>query len=129
MNMETVHWREDPGEHELLRLELVGLAAEVATLSTRIDESLAEMQSRDTQFAALRESLSHRALSILAPQTKFDAISKDALRAALQILREDRRQILELRRAVERAVEQWELQSPGARKLERLRRLGYLPNT
>ena len=94
-------WRDELDERELLRLDLVGLAAEVATLSTRIDEELLDMFSPEVpRLHALRRALSDRALSVLAPHTSFDQISMDAMRAALAVLQEDQRQMLELRAEV-----------------------------
>lgn len=102
MSLDFLLWREEPDERELLRLDLVGLASEVVTLSSRITDALGDANGPEAaSLAALRQSLSQRALSVLAPQTQFDGISRDALRAALGILREDQRRMQELRRDVE----------------------------
>jgi len=45
--------------------------------------------------------LTERAVSVLAPQTRFDLISRDALYLALGNLRDDRRRMLELRDEIE----------------------------
>src|SRR5437764_8125099 len=102
MTFEFVHWREEPDERELLRLDIVGLAAEVATLSTRIHEDLLGIFSPEVpRLTELRRSLSERSLSLLAPQASFDGISMSAMRATLDLLREDQRRIMELRREAE----------------------------
>ena len=94
-------WRDTVDERELLRLDLVGLAAEVATLSTRIDEELLDMFSPEApRLHALRRALSDRALSVLAPHMSFDQMSMDAMRSAVAVLQDDQRQMLELRAEV-----------------------------
>ena len=100
MSLDPSDCREEPDERELLRLELVGLAAEVATLSVRIEEELAGRQPEAGQLTATRRLLSERAFSVLRPETSFDSIKTGALVAALRILREDQRRMLELRRQV-----------------------------
>lgn len=93
--------REEPDERESIRLDLVGLAAEIATLSARIEEELASVDALDAApLNATRQLLAERALSVLHPQTPFGAIATDAFKAALDILGDDQRQMLQLRRQV-----------------------------
>lgn len=110
MTRDFLSWRKQNDEHESLRLDLVGLAAEVATLSTRIDEALAEIDSPQAPaLGATRQALADRALSVLAPQTTFQGVSTERLQTALGFLREDRRRMLELREEVEGVITQWAL--------------------
>jgi hypothetical protein len=106
MSREDSLWGDEQDERELLRVDVVGLAAEVATLAAHIREALGDAPEPEAvTLAATCHSLSDRAHSVLAPQTQFDGISTDALRAALGILRDDQRRMRELRQEVEDLVD------------------------
>jgi len=100
--------REPPDERECVRLELVGLASEVATLATRIDEALNDtVDPRVYEFDGRSGVLSRRAWSLLGPDTDFAGMSDDTLRTVVSGLREDQRRMLQLRREVERLLASW----------------------
>lgn len=101
-------WRQEPDERELARLDLVGLASEVATLSARIDEAVRETADpRAAEAGARRDQLAGRALELLARETDFSSFSDAALEDALAQLQEDQRQMLRLRDEVERILASW----------------------
>ena len=108
MRDEASGWQQQPDERELARLDLVGLACEVATLAARIAESVSDTADpRATESAARWESLSRRSLALLAPQTDFRSFSDAALEDTLDQLRDDQQQMLRLRDEVERILASW----------------------
>lgn len=54
MSLDSSFCREEPGERESIRLELVGLAAEIATLSNRIEEELTAADAPRPRSSRLR---------------------------------------------------------------------------
>lgn len=95
-------------ERESVRLELVGLASEVATLATRIEEALHDTHDpRAGELDGRTDTLSRRAWSLLGPDTDFGAMSDDSLRSAVTDLRQDQRHMLKLRHEVERLLHSW----------------------
>lgn len=106
MNTHTSWWQDLPDDRELARLEVVGLAAEVATLAARIDEVLQSTPALQAgMVGALRQSLCTRATAVLTHQTGFKCVSSAALRLMESSLREDRRKILQLRSEVDEIIE------------------------
>lgn len=106
MNSHTSWWQDLPDDRELARLEVVGLAAEVATLAARIDEALHGTPGlRTGTVGVLRQALSSRATAVLAHRTGLKRVSSEALRLVASFLREDRRQILQLRSEVDELID------------------------
>ena len=107
MRDEPSGW-EQADERELVRLDVVGLACEVATLGERIAESVRESADpRAAESAARRDALCRRSLQLLAPETDFAAFSDAALEDALAQLRQDQHDMLVLREEVERILASW----------------------
>lgn len=108
MRDEVSGWQDEPDAREQLRLDVVGLACEVATLSARIAEAVEDSADpRAIEAGARRERLASRALALLAPQTDFSVLSDAALEHALALLQGDQQEMLELREAVERILASW----------------------
>lgn len=108
MRDEPNGWSDVPDGRELLRLDLVGLACELATLAARIEESVDDAADpRAVEAGARREPLAQRALSLLAPETDFSTFSDAALEDALAQLQRDQREMLHLREEVERILASW----------------------
>lgn len=108
MRDEANGWQEDRDERELARLDLVGLACEVATLATRIAEVVDDSADpRALETGARREAIASRALALLAPHTDFAAFSDAALDEALDQLRDDQQAMLQLRDEVDRLLASW----------------------
>jgi hypothetical protein len=115
MRDEASGWQEERDERELARLDLVGLACEVATLADRIAEAVHDSADpRVTESAARLEPLSRRSLELLAPQTEFGSFSDAALEHALAELRQHQQQMLQLREDVERILAGWSVIDPTA---------------
>jgi hypothetical protein len=94
-------------EREAQRLELVGLACEIAVVAGHIDEDLAPVQG-DAAAQDLRASCSeHRrvAQELLAPETLFEALSPESLLQALDAFRARQREIVRLRSQVDRLLQ------------------------
>jgi hypothetical protein len=94
-------------EREAQRLELVGLACEIAVVAGHIDDDLAPVQA-DAAAQDLRASCGeHRrvALELLAPETLFEALSSQALLEALDAFRARQREIVRLRSQVDRLLQ------------------------
>lgn len=89
-------------EREEKRVELVGLAAEVATVASRVTEELASREASE-QLQALRaecERLLAAAMGILSPAARIDT-SAPALDQALAAFREHQGACLLLREQAE----------------------------
>lgn len=97
-------WREPyPGQRERSRLELVGLACEVAVVSGHMDEELAPV-SENMRARELRDSCQahHRvALELLAPETCFEDLSDAGLLHAIDAFRDRLREVMRLRSRVD----------------------------
>lgn len=82
---------------ESVRLFLVGLACEIATVASLVDEKL--ISAREPSDQELRRqclAFRARALDVLAPQTNFAALSDAMLRETLKSFRQDQTQLLQL---------------------------------
>ena len=102
----TWGWRnESRDQRELIRLDLVALAAEVATVARRIEEVLDPVGSH-AEAQALRargQSYLHQALLVLSSENRFETLSDRDLLATRDAFRVLQRNILALRREAERA--------------------------
>ncbi|MDE2606686.1 MAG: hypothetical protein KGL68_12275 [Burkholderiales bacterium] len=82
---------------EQTRLDLVGLAAEVATVASCTRERATRiLGSSDAVIDRCCSMLEEAASQWLSPDTQFDALSDDDLRQALEALRPYQRQALSL---------------------------------
>lgn len=107
--------QEDRDERELARLDLVGLACEVATLADRIAEAVRDSAApRAIESAGRLDSLSRHSQELLAPQTDFASFSDATLEHALAELRKDQQEMLQLREEVERILAGWSVIDPTA---------------
>jgi len=108
MRDEASTWHDLSDARERARLDLVGLACEVATLAERIDETVRDAADpRAAEKARGREALARRSLDLLARDTDFGSFSDAALEQSLHDLREDRHDMLELREEIERILASW----------------------
>lgn len=83
---------------ECIRLEVVGLASEVATQAARIDETLRRVADPAGGAVAERSrELATRARNVLAPDASLHQASEDVLLDALLALRREQRTMLRLR--------------------------------
>jgi len=83
---------------ECIRLEVVGLASEIATQASRIQETLRHVSEPAAQRVADRSGeLALHAWSVLQPQATVHEASEDALLDALVALRREQRTMLKLR--------------------------------
>lgn len=83
---------------ECIRLDVVGLASEVATQASRIEETLRGVSDPAGRDVADRSrELATRARSVLEPQADVHQASQDALLDALLALRRDQRIMLKMR--------------------------------
>lgn len=107
--------QEDRDERELARLDLVGLACEVATLADRIAEAVRDSADpRAIESAGRLESLSRHSQELLARHTDFASFSDATLEHALAELRQDQQEMLQLREDVERILAGWSVIDPTA---------------
>jgi len=108
MRDEESTWHDIPDARERVRLDLVGLACEVATLAARIHEAVSDSADPRAAEKAMRcEALVHRSLRLLAPDTDFGAYSDADLEHAVFALRDDQHAMLELREEIERILASW----------------------
>lgn len=83
---------------ECIRLEVVGLASEVATQASRIEETLSRVADPAAGHVAQRSrELATRARNVLAPDASLHQASEDVLLDALLALRREQRTMLRLR--------------------------------
>ena len=92
-----MNWRrEQQDERERTRLQLVGLAAEVATVAERIQaelpagEAVEELRSRCRLHRAT-------AMDVLAIETRFEDYTDEELRQSVRTFRRHQREVLLLR--------------------------------
>jgi len=97
-------WHEPRDERELVRLDIVGLAAEVATVCRRIEEALPPADScrLADQIRAKCHSYLHMAELVLAGDNGFAEASESDLVEALKVFRDLQRKVLRLRHEAER---------------------------
>lgn len=86
-------------QREQMRLELVGLAAEIATVTSLCEAELAGAPAGTTWAHGRNRcrSLMHMALLILSEATRFERLSESELAHVLQTFRDLQRTALELR--------------------------------
>lgn len=83
---------------ECIRLEVVGLASEVATQASRIEETLSRVADPAAGTVAGRSrELATRARNVLGPDASLHQASEDVLLDALLALRREQRTMLRLR--------------------------------
>jgi hypothetical protein len=94
---QCVLWRElDPREEA--RLDLVGLACELTTVATLVEEAMRQVADpHGLQLAQQARALAARASSVLSRATNFDVLRDAVLHQAIVMLREDRGQLLRVR--------------------------------
>lgn len=88
---------QNPGRRESVRLDLVGLACEIATIASLVEERLGAKREPSNQELR-RQCLAYRAraLNLLAPKTNLAALPNAQLRETLKSFREDQTQLLQL---------------------------------
>lgn len=99
-------WHERADERERSRLDLVGLACEVAVLAALMDEDLAPV-NQDRRARALQDSCrEHRsaALDLLAPEARHEDLTDDGLRFAIRSFHDRLREVMRLRTRVDRLL-------------------------
>lgn len=97
-------WHEPRDERELIRLDVVGLAAEVATVARHIEDGLppAGAYRGADQIRAKCHSYVHMALLVLSADNSFEEISGTDLLEALDVFRDLQRKVVRLRDEAER---------------------------
>jgi hypothetical protein len=97
-------WQEPRDDRELVRLDVVGLAAEIATVARHIEEVLPPSGAyrRADQVRARCRSCLHMALLVLSAETQFENISASDLLEALEVYRDLQRKVMQLREEAER---------------------------
>lgn len=106
-NLMPSAWRDDtPRGRELTRLELVGAACEVAVVTAHLDDDLAPVSGDDRARELRNRCWEHRrvALELLAPETRFEEYSEERLLGALDAFHERLRDVMRLRRHVQRLL-------------------------
>jgi hypothetical protein len=81
---------------EEARLELVSLAAEVATVATRVRERTTRDRVNDPELEQQCRDLERFAAHWLSPSTDFDQVSDDEINGALKKLRIRQREAVNL---------------------------------
>ncbi|GAB3764472.1 hypothetical protein GCM10028796_19580 [Ramlibacter monticola] len=97
-------WPELRDDRELVRLDVVGLAAEVATVTRHIEEALppsGNYRAAD-QIRAKCHSYLHMAQLVLSGDTSFDKVGGADLLEALDVFRDLQRKVVRLREEAER---------------------------
>jgi hypothetical protein len=96
-------WHDARDERELVRLDVVGLAAEVATVARHIDEGLPPTGAyrRTDEVRAQCRSMLQMALLVLSAETRFEEISAEDLFEALDMFRDLQRKVVRLREEAE----------------------------
>jgi hypothetical protein len=90
---------------ERTRLALVGLASEIATQATRINEALRGIGSAvQHELGEGAREMAMRAWAVLEPQASVHYFSQEVLERVLLELRRDQKDILVLREKVDRLV-------------------------
>jgi hypothetical protein len=92
-------WHDPRDERELVRLDVVGLAAEVATVARHIDDGLPPIGAyrRTDEVRAQCRSMLQMALLVLSSDTCLEEISPEDLFEALHVFRDLQRKIVRLR--------------------------------
>lgn len=92
-------WHDPRDERELVRLDVVGLAAEVATVARHIDDGLPRTGAcrRGDEVRAQCRSMLQMALLVLSAETRFEEIAAEDLFEALDLFRDLQRKIVRLR--------------------------------
>jgi hypothetical protein len=92
-------WHDARDERELVRLDVVGLAAQVATVARHIDVALAPIgvHRRTDEVRAQCRSMLQMALLVLSADTCLEEISAEDLFEALDVFRDLQRKIVRLR--------------------------------
>jgi hypothetical protein len=97
-------WNDLRDERELVRLDVVGLAAEVATVARHIEDALPPVgayRSADQIRAQCRSHL-HMALLVLSADTAFHTVDEGEMLEARQVFRSLQRKVVRLRDEAER---------------------------
>jgi hypothetical protein len=97
-------WSAPRDPRELARLDLVGLAAEVATVARHVEAALAPFDGypEAQEPRARSRTYLHMALLILSAETCFDEMGEAELMEALEVFRGLQRKVLRLRGEAER---------------------------
>lgn len=112
----VARWNEQRDSRELIRLDLVGLASELATVAGRIHEDLPRA-SGDVEVEELRSRcLQHRdkALALLSRETRFERLTDEALLEKLRSFRDEHEQLMQLWDDAERLILTWDGRSLGS---------------
>jgi hypothetical protein len=97
-------WHDARDERELVRLDVVGLAAQIATVARHIDCGLAPigLHRRTDEVRAQSRAMLQMALLVLSADTCLQEISAEDLFEALDVFRDMQRKIVRLRDEAER---------------------------
>jgi len=97
-------WHEPRDDRELVRLDVVGLAAEIATVSRHIEDVLPPTGAyrEADQVRARCRSYLHMALLVLSAENSFEEVSASDLLEALDVFRDLQRKVVRLREEAER---------------------------
>lgn len=97
-------WQEPRDDRELVRLDVVGLAAEIATVARNIEDFLPPTGAyrHADQVRARCRSYLHMALLVLSAETSFEDVSASDLLEALDVFRDLQRKVVRLRDEAER---------------------------
>lgn len=97
-------WQAPRDDRELVRLDVVGLAAEIATVARHTEEVLppAGAYNAADEVRARCRSCLHMALLVLSAERSFENASASELLEALDVFRELQRKVLRLRDEAER---------------------------
>jgi hypothetical protein len=97
-------WQEPRDDRELVRLDVVGLAAEISTVARHIEEVLppSGVYREADQVRARCRSYQHMALLVLSAERSFEDASASELLEALDVFRDLQRKVVVLRDEAER---------------------------
>jgi hypothetical protein len=98
-------WGQEPrDDRELVRLDVVGLAAEIATVARHIEDVLPDAGAyrQADQVRARCRSYLHMALLVLSAENSFHNVSGSELLEALDVFRDLQRKVVLLRDEAER---------------------------
>jgi hypothetical protein len=97
-------WQEPRDDRELVRLDVVGLAAEIATVARNIEDVLPPVGAyrHADQVRARCRSYLHMALLVLSAEKSFEDVSGSDLLEALDVFRDLQRKVVLLRDEAER---------------------------
>lgn len=96
-------WQPPQKEREQMRLDLVGLAAEIATVASLVSEDL-PAESQDPRVDELRSTCIehfHRALAVLSRHARLEDFTESSLLQAWDSLRDHQMRVRRLRSQAE----------------------------